>query len=315
MALTGFPASSMFMERIIVLRTFLNFQRYLSNRFDSLLPEKYVVDGNSDYPRSMVRNYLKSNQNIFDIGGGKNPVLSMEEKLALNARVVGVDIDADELDRAPPLIYDETICADLRKLDVQNYADLIICRTLLEHVEDVPRAFKVMADVLSEGGELVIFVPNRNAAFARLNRLLPEGAKRWLLKTFDPGSEVDQGFRAFYDQCTPKDFKRLAEENSLIIVQEKYYYSSAYFKVFFPVHFVWRLWILLYSSVAGENAAETFAMAFRKDSFCKKSVQQVESEAALIEKRDNRKAVPGASGSRATTSNGRSRRREDVSNY
>ena len=41
--------------------------------------------------------------------------------------MVGLDIDADELARAPPGAYDETVCADITRHVGKGDADLVVC--------------------------------------------------------------------------------------------------------------------------------------------------------------------------------------------
>ena len=69
-----------------ILRSFINSQRYLSRNFDKLLPEKFVIDGNNDFIESFVPKHLLDNSNVYDIGGGKKPFMSPEEKRAINAK-------------------------------------------------------------------------------------------------------------------------------------------------------------------------------------------------------------------------------------
>src|SRR4051812_9855475 len=96
-----------------MLRALLHTQVWLSRKFDRLLPRKYQTDGNSDFVRSFAPRFLFPGAVIYDVGSGKQPYLSAEQKRKLGATVVGVDIDPDELARAPTGAYDATICADV----------------------------------------------------------------------------------------------------------------------------------------------------------------------------------------------------------
>lgn len=247
-----------------MLRALINNQIWLSQYFDKLLPTKFRLDGNQDFAVSLAPKYFLENMTIYDVGGGKNPYLSAERKEALGARVVGIDIDDQELDRAPNGSYDEVICTDITRFRGHHDGDLVICQALLEHVKDAEAAFKSLASVLKPGGLALVFVPSRNAAFARLNIILPQSLKKAILSTIYPQSKSDQGFPAYYDRCTPSDFKEMATMNDLLLVEERYYYVSSYFSFFFPAYLLWRTWILLFYLVSREQAAETFALVFRK---------------------------------------------------
>ena len=247
---------------------FIQWQARLSRQFDRLLPDAMSVDGNYEFRTEYAISHLRTHPNpvVYDVGGGKNPYLSLELKRQLNATVVGLDISQTELDAAPPGVYDQTVCADLTLYQGRQDADFVICQTLLEHVRDVNKAFEALAGILKPGGVLLVFVPSRNAIFARLNLLLPEKLKRLLLFAIFPQTKRDQGFPSYYDRCTPAAFKKLAQEQTLVVIDCRLYYCSMYFSFFAPLHILWRTWLYLFKRVDEEKAAETFAMALSKTS-------------------------------------------------
>jgi len=247
-----------------MIRRFIDWNIRLSCGLDRLLPADYVIDGHSDFKSNFAPKWLKANARVVDIGGGKNPFLTVERKNALAIHVTGVDISAQELERAPVGAYDKIIRADISETAGTGNADLCICEAVLEHVQDVAAAFGAIASFLRTGGVALIFVPSRNAVFARLNLLLPERIKRFVLFTIFPHTKRDQGFPSYYNKCTPADFRALATSAGLEIQEAKYYYVSSYFSFLFPLHAAWRAWILLFRSIAGEQAAETFSMAMKK---------------------------------------------------
>jgi len=247
-----------------MIRRFINWNIKLSRAFDRLLPADYRIDGNSDFKNSFAPKWLKSDMRVVDIGGGKNPFIAVEKKSSLAIHVTGVDISAQQLERAPAGAYDITLCGDISKTAGSGDADLCICQAVLEHVQDVEAAFVAIASFLKPGGVALIFVPSRNAVFARLNLLLPEWLKRYLLFTIFPQTKRDQGFPSFYHKCTPAGFRSIGICSGLEIQEAKYYYVSSYFSFFAPMYVLWRAWILLFRRVAGEQAAETFCMALKK---------------------------------------------------
>lgn len=248
-----------------VIRKFIQANINLSQRFDLILPKKYRTDGNRYFIEKFAPSYLQSSQTVYDIGGGKNPYISQETKHNLKLKIIGLDIDQDELNRAPVDAYDKTICADVTEFRGQSDADLIICQALLEHVKNVDHAFAAIASILKPGGLALIFVPSRNALYARINLLLPQSLKEKILYTISKTRE-SQGFPSYYDQCTPRDFRRLAKKHNLGVEKESFHYISSYFSFFFPLYLLWRLWIFGFHVFAGEQAAETFCVALKKQS-------------------------------------------------
>ncbi len=247
-----------------MLRALINSQIWLSRVFDQLLPPKFTLNGNRHFIESFAPQHIAENTTVYDIGGGKNPYLNLDRKKELNARVVGLDIDPEELSRAPQGAYDETICTSITSFKGNHDADVVICQALLEHVNGVEAAFASISSILKTGGVALIFVPSRNAIFARLNLLLPQSVKKAVLHSIFPHTQRDQGFPAYYDKCTPSQFKKLAARHEMDVVDEKYYYTSSYFSFCFPAYVLWRGWVLLFHAVRGEQAAETFSMALQK---------------------------------------------------
>jgi 2-polyprenyl-6-hydroxyphenyl methylase/3-demethylubiquinone-9 3-methyltransferase len=246
-------------------RTFIQYNRRLCDKLDRLLPEKFRVDGNTDFQRTFAPPYLKPDAVVYDVGGGKQPFVSEEQKRRLRLRIVGIDISREELERAPDGIYDRMIAEDIARFQGEGDADLVICQAVLEHVQDVDGAFRAMASSLRPGGTACVFVPSRNAVFARLNLLLPQAVKSYLLFTLFPGARAGQGFPSYYNQCTPDDFARLAREHDLEVTAAKHYYLSRYFTFFAPAHALWRAWGLSFFLLKGPQAAETFSIALRKN--------------------------------------------------
>lgn len=247
-----------------ILRAFLEGQIALSRRFDRWLPEKYSIDGNSDFKDSILPRYLTRDIVVYDVGGGSRPYVDVTLKRKRNLKVVGLDIDAKELNAAPPGSYDATVCADLTAYRGRNDADLVICQAALEHVRDTEKAFAALATIPKPGGLVAIFVPSRNAVFARLNLLLPETWKRFLLFSIFPQKErMHDGFEAHYDKCTPRQFASMAHAHGFEIEMQRLYFLSSYFSFFAPAYVLWRLWTLAFHAAAGAQAAETFVMVLR----------------------------------------------------
>jgi 2-polyprenyl-6-hydroxyphenyl methylase/3-demethylubiquinone-9 3-methyltransferase len=247
-----------------MLRPFIRWQTKLSDAFDKLLPEEYRLDGNTHFVREFVNPYLSSGKVIYDVGGGGSPLISADLKKRLQLRVVGLDVDPRQLQFAPEGAYDETICANVTTYKGKKDADIVICQAVLEHVEDTHAAIRAICSILKPGGVALIFVPSRNALYSRLNLILPDSLKRALLYYVYPHTRERQGFRAYYNRCTPHDIRKLAELSGMTVENQKLYYVSKYFSFFFPMYLIWRLWLIFFRTWLGDQAAETFSMALRK---------------------------------------------------
>ena len=262
------------------MNRFVRWQQQLSYAFDRLLPDEFSVSGGGDFTRNVVPAYLADDLMIYDVGGGKNPVIGPELRNSHNLRIVGLDLDAAELAQAPAGCYDRTVHTDITRYRGQGDADVVVCRTVLEHVVDVHGAIGALASIMRPDGRILLFVPSRNALFARLNLLLPESVKRRILFSMFPEKQDLQGFRAHYHRCTPRDLRVIAAAHGLEVELLKLYYRSSYFSFFAPLYVVWRIYQVLFRLVAGEQAAETFAMVLRRAQVPRDGVKRVSTRAA-----------------------------------
>jgi 2-polyprenyl-3-methyl-5-hydroxy-6-metoxy-1,4-benzoquinol methylase len=243
-------------------RRLIGQQRRWSRWLDRLLPAAMAVDGNDEFRDVLLPSLIRPGLRIYDVGGGAHPYISAAQRAALGLVVVGLDISAEELASAPEGSYDATVCADLTSWRGVAEADLVICQATLEHVADVPAAMSALAGIVRPGGVVAMFVPCRNAAYARLNLLLPEAMKRWLLDRLAE-SAAHGGFPARYHRCTPDQIAALARAAGFEVTDLRLYWRSGYFEFFAPLHALWRLWTLFAYGAGLRRACESFAIVAR----------------------------------------------------
>jgi 2-polyprenyl-6-hydroxyphenyl methylase/3-demethylubiquinone-9 3-methyltransferase len=248
-----------------LFRKLIASQSRLTRKFDELLPDRYLIDGNINFIDNLVPQYTLAGAVIYDVGGGKNPLINAERKARLSLKITGLDIDDGELAAAPPGCYDHTIRADIVSYRGARDADVVICQALLEHVHDTGQALEGIASILKPGGRALLFVPSRNAVYARINLLLPQKLKEFILFGIYPHMRRSQGFPVHYDRCTPSGLEARALRKGLRTVERRVYFQSDYFRFCFPIHAFWRVWVLLFRCVAGDQAAETFSLVLRKE--------------------------------------------------
>lgn len=256
--------ASLGIGRDMIIREFINYNRKLSRYIESLLPEKFSTSGDADFVNNIIPTYLINGQVIYDVGGGKRPYLSVDNKEKLNAKVIGIDISREELNNAPKGAYDDTIQSAIEDVAGNGDGDLVICNAVLEHVFDVQSSLKSIYSLLKSGGVALIFVPSRNAAFARLNMLLPESFKKKLLFAIFPKKSYLGGFPAYYNNCTPRQFSKITNALGFTTIEEKCYYWSSYFSFFVPIYIIWRIGFFIFYLFAKKEAAEGFVLALKK---------------------------------------------------
>lgn len=230
---------------------FINLNKKLSLWFERLLG--FFPD------RSEILQNIPLRGDVADIGGGKKPFLTQRPE---GITYVGIDIDADELARAPAGIYTQTIVADITQPTLDMKFDVIICRFILEHVTDTEAALKGLYTMMKPGAVCYISAPSRYAMFTKINGILPENLKKWILYKLYPAKQTD-GFKAHYDKMSPSEVSDLIRAHGGMIVQVHRVKFSGYFTFFFPLHLLWRLGSFVQMLVI-RDYCERFEIVFHK---------------------------------------------------
>lgn len=212
----------------------------LDRRHDLALYERYdaeVVAAARALPPDAV---------VTDVGGGAQCSFAAALGGRGRPRLVAVDASPGELARNRDV--DEVRVADVaRGLPfADGEVDLLVSRTLLEHVHDVPRAVGNMARAIRPGGRTLHLVPCRYALFAIAARLLPFGLAKRLLHTMIPASRGVVEFEVFYDRCHPAALERTFRDAGFAEVEvectwDQSHYAHAFFPLFLLVFAYQRL--------------------------------------------------------------------------
>src|SRR6266568_1929681 len=92
---------------------------------------------------------------------------------------------------------------------------------------------------------------NKYALFSLINRFMPYRVSRAVLLTLKGSANH---FPAFYESCSPREFKRLLRKHRLAVAAETYhYYQSDYFDWFAPLYLLSCLYEAIASSLGAEN--------------------------------------------------------------
>ena len=148
---------------------------------------------------------------LCEIGGGRDPLLTVNEVSSLRAVLTINDISQRELDRAPSgfatACFD--VAGDLKAAGVAGGRyDLMFSRMVFEHIGDVAKAWRNIHTLLAPGGVALSFFPTLYALPFFMNHLMPERLSGGLLKLIYPERGDDGGdpkFPAVYDRCFGDD--------------------------------------------------------------------------------------------------------------
>lgn len=237
---------------------FIAANRRLSRAVEDLLPQSFRRHLHTFY-KYEVAEWINRRPGlvVLDIGGGKScPFVQFIDE-PWRHTIIAVDADEVELRRNPDL--GDKLVADAAAPHLpfrDGSVDLIVSRSVVEHLRDNRAFFANCARTLRPGGALIHTFPCRFAPFALLNQILPNPLTRRLIARFHPQWQDECGFPARYDRCWFSAMRRLLEscgfENPRFAFR---YYQSIYFDFFFPLYLVMLSYDLIVFSLGMRNLA------------------------------------------------------------
>jgi len=211
----------------------------LAATLEKLLPAHLRLDGCHTFTSSIVPRLLSRGALVYDVGGGRTPTIDPAVKRCVGSlTVVGIDECLDELRAAPAGSYDRVVRANICSFRGPGDGDVVVCRSVLEHIDSPEKAIAGIASLLKPGGRAALFVPSRHAWYAKLNRLLPHDLKlRWIALLF-PEKKSLSLFPASYCSCSTRELGEAAVRAGLRVLETRSFYQSSYFRVLFPLYCV-----------------------------------------------------------------------------
>lgn len=136
----------------------------------------------------MIRKYLTPGQRVLDAGCGR--YLRFCKELSGIAPMVGIDLESvlETDNRCAPF----GVRGDLGKLPfLSGHFDMVISRSVVEHLEDPLQVFREFSRVLRPGGKVVIITPNKYDYVSLIASITPYRLHRFLVSRIFQVSEDD----------------------------------------------------------------------------------------------------------------------------
>ncbi|WOJ95028.1 class I SAM-dependent methyltransferase [Congregibacter variabilis] len=215
----------------------------------------------------MIWSYSSTLKNgvLLDVGGGFLMPAARSRQYMQSCEVIGFDISAAALRKNHDI--DFGICADACKSWplADESVDIVVSRSLIEHLHDTETFARECYRVLKPGGIAIHVLPGKNSPFSILNRLLPNKVSKHLLNWAFPHRKSELGFPAYYQNCAYPAITQLFERHhfQLEVVRLRYFQSS-YFMVFFPVFVLSALYDLLLWRLGIKRLASQFLLVVSK---------------------------------------------------
>jgi SAM-dependent methyltransferase len=141
---------------------------------------------------------------VCELGAGANPAVPRDLVDERGLELVLVDVSEEELAKAPDGYRKVVADASAEGFELPGSFDLVLSRTVAEHVENAETFHTNVHRMLEDGGRALHFFPTLYALPFVVNRLLPEWAGGRLLSLIQSGREQEGRhgkFPAHYRWC------------------------------------------------------------------------------------------------------------------
>jgi SAM-dependent methyltransferase len=181
---------------------------------------------------AVIERLVQPGDRLLDAGCGSGRLFTYDLR-GRAGLIVGVDLTSDVAQN--PNI-DAPLRASLTALPFASETfDLVICKHVLEHLDEPESAFHELARVLRPRGRLLILTPNRFHYVPLLASLLPASCQR--LVASGRGLTREEVHPALYRANTPRRLRRLARQAGLRIAVLRLFETPPVYLAFHPVAF------------------------------------------------------------------------------
>ena len=162
--------------------------------------------------RELIHQYLVPGQPLLDAGCGC--YMKSCKDLSSVARVVGIDLETalESDNQSAPF----GVCGDLDRLPFpSDYFDMVISRSVVEHLENPAVVFRELHRVLRPGGKVVLCTPNKYDYVSVVAAITPHWFHQFLVSKIFPVSKQDV-FPTFYRANTLSSIRRALNSAGLV---------------------------------------------------------------------------------------------------
>ena len=253
------------MTMIQTLRKFFAANRELCKKIEPYLPQAQTKI--FDLYEKVVAQYMNSRagQTVVDVGGGKSCAFAKYRDPAQKARIIAVDISEEELKHNTDVEEKKVANIEHGLPFGAEEVDLIVSRSVLEHLERLDDFVANSKQALKKGGYFIHLFPSKFAPFSLINQALPHTLSRRVLHFLIPESKGIGGFPTFYKYCYYSGINELLKKHDFEIVDIHLgYYQQEYFYFFAPLFLVNALYEALIQALGAKNLGAYLLVIARK---------------------------------------------------
>jgi SAM-dependent methyltransferase len=180
-----------------------------------------------------VRSVLRPTDRLLDAGSGST--LALLNHYALNTSfAIGIDVVTPS---EKPVAKATVAMGDLSSLPFKdNSFDLVVSRSVVEHLENPRAVFREFGRTLRPGGRLIFTTPNKYYYSSIVAGLIPYSWKDWYMRAMF-GDEGYDHFPVFYRANTRRSLRQVAADGGLVVERLKALRHFPYYLLFSPMLF------------------------------------------------------------------------------
>jgi hypothetical protein len=217
-----------------MLKTVISYNRVASEALSRRFPQVFGVS--VQYHAELIARIKRcintfDRPNILEVGGIDRPLLSKNDKYFYD----GLDIQSKQQCLE---IYDHFIVQSIEEPISQRY-DVIISRTLLEHVPNNKASVKNMFASLKYSGQTHHYIPSKWHPYSVALRIIGPRLQKKLIPMLRPAAIDVTGYPAYFDHCSVNQMKSMFLKAGFTKIDiMPVYRANDYFAFFVPFYIV-----------------------------------------------------------------------------
>lgn len=207
-------------------------------KYSAILKEKFYGKGWAHPYRTyekVILDHIGSGSVVLDAGCGQNaPVL--QKLVGYGKYLIGIDVCGLHKTEENDSLY--LLKSDLQTISLKdNSVNLVISRSVLEHIGNPEKAYREIHRILKPGGRLICLTPNYYDYASLIAKLIPNQFHSRIVRLTE-GRNEDDTFPTYYRSNTEQDIKKLAKTTGFEVTLIDYLGQYPSYFMFNPILFI-----------------------------------------------------------------------------